>query len=112
MVGAVDQLTLTSTTGKPATTPEPSTLFEALFDARDVFLRHRAADDLRFELEALAGLVRLDDELDPRELTGTAGLLLVSVIDFRALGDPLAERHLRRADVGIDLVGALTGCRP
>src|SRR6478736_4359223 len=75
--------------------------------AGDVFLRHRAANDLGFEFESLARLVRFDHELDPRELTGTAGLLLVGVIDFRALGDPLAERHLRRADVGIDLVGAL-----
>ena len=61
-----------------------------------------------FELElvALAGLVRLDDDRHFGELTGTTGLLLVRVLDFSALGDPLAERHLRRADVGVDLVGA------
>jgi len=29
----------------------------------------------------------------------------VGVIDFRPLGDALTERHLRRADVGVDLVG-------
>ena len=51
---------------------------EALFDARDVFLRHVAADDLRFEDEAGAGLAGLDDTR-PRELAGTAGLLLVGV---------------------------------
>ena len=81
--------------------------FEALLDARDVFLRHRAADDLVLELEALARLVRLDDDLHARELAGTAGLLLVGVIDGDRLGDLLAIGHLRRADIGVDLVGAL-----
>ena len=79
---------------------------EALFDARDIFLRHRAADDLGFELVALARLVRLDHDRHFGELTGTAGLLLVGVFDFGALGDAFTERHLRRADIGVDLVGA------
>src|SRR6202044_3949926 len=52
-----------------------------------------------------AGLVRLDDDRHFGELTGTTGLLLVGILDFRTLGDALTERHLRRADVGIDLVG-------
>ena len=56
-----------------------------------------------YELEALALLVRLDRHLDARELARAAGLLLVGVIDIGALGDGLAERHLRRADIGLDL---------
>ena len=38
-----------------------------------------------FELEALAGLVRLDDELDAGELARAAGLLLVGVVDLGLL---------------------------
>src|SRR6185437_1699988 len=78
---------------------------EALLDARDELLRHRTADDLVLELERRAGLCRLGNDLDARELAGTASLLLVRVVDSRGPGQLLAERHLRRADVGIDLVG-------
>ena len=82
MVGAVDRaLTLTSTTGKPASTPAPSTDFEALLDRRDELLRHRAADHVVLELEADAGRRRLGDDLDARELAVAAGLLLVRVVD-------------------------------
>ena len=41
------------------------------------------------------------------ELARTAGLLLVRVAVLDALRDLLAESHLRRADIGIDLVGPL-----
>src|SRR5262245_18560971 len=80
---------------------------EALLDAGDVLLRHRSADDLILELEAAGRRQRLGDDLDLRELAGAAGLLLVRVIDRDLLGDLLAIGHLRRADIGLDLVGAL-----
>src|ERR1043166_1301126 len=60
---------------------------DALLDARDVLLGHRAADDLRLELVALAGLVRFDDQRHGRELSGTAGLLLVGVAVLHAPRD-------------------------
>ena len=47
---------------------------DALLDRGDVLPRDRAADDLVDELEALAGLVRLDLELDVAVLAVAAGL--------------------------------------
>jgi hypothetical protein len=49
-----------------------------------------------------ARLARLEHDLDAGELAGTAGLLLVGVVDVDAR-DGLAIGHLRRADVGLDL---------
>src|SRR5690606_30861515 len=62
---------------------------DALLHARDILLRHVAADDFRDELVALAGLVRLDPELDAGELARTAGLLLVRVVVLHLAGDGL-----------------------
>ena len=54
------------------------------------------------------GARRLDDDLDAGELAGAAGLLLVGVVDsVDRAGDRLAIGDLRRADIGVDLVGAL-----
>src|SRR4029078_3693348 len=103
---AVDQLDLDVHHREAGNDARAHHAVEALFDAGNVFLRHRAADDLGFELVTLAGLVRLDDYRHFGELTGTTGLLLVGVLDFSALCDPLYGRHLRRADIGVDLVGA------
>src|SRR5450432_4351998 len=58
---------------------------DALLDTRDVFLRHRAADDLGLELVTFSRLVRFDDKRNGRELTGTAGLILVDVAMLHAL---------------------------
>ena len=44
--------------------------------------------------------------LHARELARTAGLLFVRVVDVDLLGQRFAIGHLRRADVGVDLVGA------
>src|SRR4029079_9503608 len=71
--------------------------------AGDIFLRHVAADHLVLELEALALLVRLDDELYAGELARAAGLLLLRVVLLRALRCGLAIGHLRRTDIGLDL---------
>src|SRR5690606_33077849 len=49
---------------------------DTLLNARDVFLRHRTADDLAFELEARTRLARLEDDLHASELTRTTRLLL------------------------------------
>src|SRR5262249_1126666 len=71
---AVDQLLLAVHHGEARDHAGTHHAVKALFHARYVFLRHRAADDLRFELEALAGFVRLDNDRHFGELTGTAGL--------------------------------------
>src|SRR5205085_7753697 len=78
---------------------------DALLDTRNVFLRHGAADDLGFELEALARLARLNNERHGGKLAGAAGLLLVGVAVLDAPGHTLTERDLRCADRGVDLVG-------
>ncbi|OIQ66449.1 hypothetical protein GALL_519790 [mine drainage metagenome] len=107
MVLAVDELNLDVDYREAGNDARTHHAVEALFDARDVFLRHRAANNLGFEHITGAGLIRLDDNRHFGELARTAGLLLVGVLDFRALGNPLTKRHLRRADVGVDLVGTL-----
>jgi len=78
----------------------------ALLDAGDIFLRHRAADDL------------LSNTLPPPASFGSntiftranwpvpAGLLLMRVVDFRLAREPLAIGHLRRANIGVDLISA------
>src|SRR5581483_8408747 len=81
--------------------------FEPFLDAGDVLLRHRTPDDIVFEFEGRAGRRRLRNDLDRGELAGTAGLLLVRIFVLDALGYLLAESDLRRADIGVDLVGAL-----
>ena len=45
---------------------------DAFFDGWDVFLRHRAADDLVLELDARVALQRLEDDLHFRILARTA----------------------------------------
>ena len=105
MVGAVDQLDLDVDHREAGEHARAQHRVQALLDAGDVLLRHRAADDLRFEREAGARLVRLDDELHAGELAGTAGLLLVRVVDLLTAGQLLAVGHLRLADIRVDLVG-------
>ena len=75
-------------------------------DRRDVFLRHRAADDLVLEHDAAVPLQRLEGDLHLGVLAGAAGLLLVRVGLGVRPGDRLAIRHLRCADVRIDAVFA------
>src|SRR5690606_16245697 len=76
---------------------------DALLDAGDVFLRHRAAHDLGLELEFAAFSIRLEDDLDASELARTAGLLLMRVILLMLARDGLAICNLRGTDVGLDL---------
>src|SRR5512135_1673935 len=80
---------------------------QALLDARDELLRYRAPDDLVLEREWRARRRRLGDDLYLRKLAGPTGLLLVGVAVFDTLRDLFAERDLRRADIGVDFVGAL-----
>src|SRR6185369_14232359 len=50
---------------------------------------------------------RFKPDLDARELTGAAGLLLVGVIVLDRASDGLAIGDLRRTDIGVDLELAL-----
>ena len=104
MVGAVDQGRLEVDQREAGQHAAIARGFQALGDAGDEFLRHRAADDLALELVAGARLLRLEHDLDAGELARTARLLLVGVVDFGALGDGFAIRHLRSADVAVHLV--------
>jgi hypothetical protein len=85
VVGTVDQRRLDAEHREASERTRRHDAFDALLNAGDVFLRDRAADDLGFELEVVAFRVRLEDDLDASELTGTTGLLLVRVILLRAL---------------------------
>ena len=107
MIGAVDQRYLDIDDREAGKHTSTHDRVQALFDAGDVFLRNRSADDLGLELVALALLVRLDDDLDARELARTAGLLLVGIVDSGRPYDGLAIGDLRGADIDLDLVGAL-----
>src|SRR5580698_9935700 len=71
---------------------------DALFDARNIFLWHRAADDLRFEHIASTRLVRLENDGHLRELARAASLLLMRIVFLDTLGQALAIGDLRRAD--------------
>ena len=62
---------------------------------------------ISLELKARAGRTRLGDDFDARILAVAAGLLLVGVVDGGRPRDLLAVGNLRRADIGVDLVGAL-----
>ncbi len=69
---------------------------EALLNRRPEFLGHVSTNNLRFEFESFTTwLERLDDVVDLTELTGTTGLLLVSVGVFDTLRDRLAVGNLR-----------------
>src|SRR5690606_10540222 len=72
---------------------------DTLLNARDVFLRNRPARDGITKDKTCTGLARLDNNLDPRELTRTTRLLLVGVVEFGPLGEAFAIRHLRCTDV-------------
>src|SRR4051794_6770349 len=68
---------------------------DALLDAGEEALRHRAADDALRELDAAIG-VRLELEPDVAEHPMAAGLLLVAAVDLGLAADRLLVRHLRR----------------
>src|SRR5262245_4512015 len=103
VIGTVDKADLDVEDGEAREYAGIDDALHPLLHARDVFLRHVAADHRVLELEGLAGLVRLDHELDAGELAGAAGLLLVSVVDLSFARHGLAIGDLRRADIGLDL---------
>src|SRR3954452_8306722 len=78
-------------------------LLDALLDRRDELDRHRAAADLRDEVEALAG-GRLDVDVDDAVLARAAGLAHEAALDLLGgAADGLAVGDLRAADVGLDV---------
>src|SRR4051794_3170668 len=78
-------------------------LLDALLDGGDELDRHRAAADLRDEVEALAG-GRLDVDVDDAVLARAAGLAHEAALDLLGgAADGLAVGDLRAADVGLDV---------
>src|SRR5690606_27407352 len=75
-----------------------------LLDGADVFLRHRATDDLVLEDEALAPLERFDLQFDDAVLAAATGLPDEPALGARGLGDSFAVAHLRTADIRGDLM--------
>src|SRR5690606_13254343 len=83
-------------------------LLHAALYRQDTLPQHRAALDGVGELEALAGLVRF--ELDPDVTVLTAAARLLDELPFdgvAGLADGFAVRHLRCADVALDVELAL-----
>ena len=76
---------------------------DTLIHTGDVLLGDRAAGDLVDEFVALAGLVRLDDQLDMRKLALAARLPDIAGVHRRGLPDGLLVGNLGLADVGFDL---------
>jgi hypothetical protein len=103
VVGAVDQRRTDADHREARERTSAHDALDALLDTRNVFLRHRAADDLGLEDELFALRIRLEQNLDAGELAGAAGLLLVGVVLLVLAGDRLAIGHLRSADIGFDL---------
>src|SRR4029079_520244 len=82
-------------------------LFDALLHGGNELAGHRAAPDLRDEVEALAGR-RLDVDVDDAVLARAAGLAHEAALDLlRRAADGLAVGDLRAADVGLDVELAL-----
>src|SRR3954452_25425179 len=78
-------------------------LLDALLDRRDELDRHRAAADLRDEVEALAGR-RLDVDVDDAVLARAAGLAHEAALDLLGrAADRLAVGDLGAADVRLDV---------
>ncbi len=92
-------------TGKPSG-PRVEPVDNALFHRADIVARHRAADHLLGELEALAARQRLDVEHDIAELPVAAGLLLVAAALDDRLADGLlvADRGWMRGDLDAEAV--------
>src|SRR5580692_2834021 len=107
MGGAIDEADLDIDHREAGENAGTERAFEALLDSREKFARHGSADDLVLEHESGARLARLGNDLDARELTVAAGLLLMGIVDRRRAGDLFAVGDLRRADIGVDFVGAL-----
>ena len=82
-------------------------LFDALLDRGNELAGHRAAPDLRDEVEALAGR-GLDVDVDDAVLARATGLAHEAAFDLlRGAADGLAVGDLRLADVGLDVELAL-----
>src|SRR5699024_7583001 len=110
VVGAVDQRRLDADERVARQHAELHGVLDALAHARDVLTGHAAAGDRIHELVHLIALDlhRLDGDLDLGELTRTAGLLLVRVVDLlHRAADGLPVRDLRLAYVRLDLELAL-----
>jgi hypothetical protein len=99
---AIDELDLDVDHRESGATPDESTLSN-LLDAGNVFPSAPRRRRPSIRTRSLCRLVRLDDDGHGRELAVSAGLLLVGVAVLDPQGATLAKRHLRRADIGVDL---------
>src|SRR5579875_419284 len=68
MIGAIDERCFHIDNREARENARAHDAVDALFNARDEFLWHRAADNLTLEARSLARLVRLEDDFDSCEL--------------------------------------------
>ena len=76
---------------------------DTLINRLDIFLRDSTANDLVDELVALAGLVRLNDDLNMTVLALTTRLTSVLLINVSGAADGLLVSNLRRTYVSLYL---------
>src|SRR5271156_1234931 len=107
MIGAVEQYHLEIDDWKTGKYTRLCGRLQPFLDPWHIFLRHGATDHCVLKDKAGARRQRLEAELDASELAGTAGLLLVRVVDFGRAGDRLAIGDLRRTDIGAHFEFAL-----
>ena len=102
MVRAIDQTRLEIDEREARLAAGQQRLADTGIDRGDVLARDRAADDLVFELVALAALLRLELDDDVAVLALAAGLPNVAPFGLDRNGDRLLVGDLRPADVGVD----------
>ena len=108
VVGAVHQRDLDVDDRVAGSTPRVKSSLTPSRRAGMYSLRHRAADDLVLEHEAVAAAaLGSKTQLHFGVLTACRRLLLVRVVDLGRAADRLAVGDLRLADVRLDLVLAL-----
>src|SRR5580704_6645674 len=107
MRGAIDETDLDIDHREAGENAGAQRSFETFLDRREKLPRHRSTDDFVLEHETFAGRARFGNDLDAGELTVAASLLLMGVVLGRPPRDLLAIGDLRRADIGVDFVGAL-----
>ena len=81
-------------------------LTQSLFNCREIVLRNRTADNLRFKYKIVT-LCRLKANPNITKLTVTARLLLVTSLNLNGLADSFSVSNSRRSKLNVDAELAL-----
>src|SRR5687768_2989478 len=84
--------------------PVLSRFDDAFFDRRAEVLRYRAAEDLVDPLKSAAAFKRLKYDLAITKLASSAGLFLMTALNFRRCGDRFFIGNLRRMKRDLNVI--------